>query len=54
MVKGDKMYNAEKANTALKRLGKFEVDFRDPVGSMEGPRWVLDLMRVYLCVPKVP
>ena len=48
------MYNAEIANTAYKRLENFEVDFRGPVGSMEGPRRVLDLMRVYLCVPRVP
>ena len=48
------MYNAEIENTVLKRLENFEVYLRGPVGSMEGPRWVLDLMRVYLCVPRVP
>ena len=33
---------------------KFEVHLRGPVGSIEGPRRVVDLMRVHLCVPRVP
>ena len=36
------MYNIEIANTAWKRLENFEVHFRGPVGSIEGPSQVLD------------
>ena len=32
----------------------FEVHFRDPVGSMEGPRLVSDPMGVSSCVLRVP
>ena len=33
-------------------LENFEVHFRGPVGSIEGPSRVLDLMRVHLSVPR--
>ena len=48
------MFDVETANTAWKRLENFEVHFRGPVGSIEGPSRVLDLMRVHLSVPRVP
>ena len=35
-------------------LVNHKVHFRGPVGSIEGPCLVLDLMRVHLCVPRVP
>ena len=48
------MFDVETAYTAWKRLENFEVHFRGPVGSIEGPSRVLDLMRVHLSVPRVP
>ena len=48
------MFDVETANIAWKRLENFEVHFRGPVGSIEGPSQVLDAMRVHLSVPRVP
>ena len=41
-------------NTARNFLKNYKVHFRVPVGSIEGPRLVLDLMEVWSCVPRVP
>ena len=48
------VYDVEIANEACKWLDNFEVHFRGPVGSIEGPRLVLDPMEVRSCVPRVP
>ena len=39
---------------ARKFLKNHKVQFRGPVGSIEGPRLVLDPMEVRSCVPRVP
>ena len=44
----------ELVNTARNFLKNHKVQFRDPVGSIEGPRLVLDPMEVRSCVPRVP
>ena len=48
------MYNVEMVCTPLNRLENYEVHFRDLVGSIEGPRRVLDLLGVSCSVPRVP
>ena len=48
------MYNVEMVYTPRNRLGNYEVHYRGLVGSIEGPRRVLDLLGVHLYVPRVP
>ena len=42
------MYNAERANTALKKLENFDLYFMGPVGSMEGPSRVP--LNIFCCL----
>ena len=48
------MKNVELVYTAQKFLKNHKVHLRDLVGSIEGPRLVLEPMEVRSCVPRVP
>ena len=53
MVEGLQNKNFELVYTARNFLKNLKVQFRGPVGSIEGPRLVLDPMEVRACVPRV-
>ena len=48
------LYNVKMVYSPYNRLANYEVHFRGLVGSIEGPRRVLDLVGVHLYVPRVP
>ena len=48
------MYNVEMVYTPRNRLENYEVHCRGLVGSIEGPRRVLDLLGAHIYVPRVP
>ena len=48
------MYNVEMVYAPWNRLKNYEVHFRGLIGSIEGPRRILDLLGVHLYVHRVP
>ena len=58
MVRGAREYQKKKSGNFLKIpeifLKNHKVHVRVPVGSIEGPKLVLDPMEVWSCVPRVP
>ena len=58
MVRGAREYKIYEKPKFTQKLRNFlknhKVHFKGRVGSIEGPRMVLDTMEVWSCVPRVP